>query len=341
MDDLAKGHKDAVEAIDAAKDIASLEKVRVDYLGKKGLITEQLKTLKNLAPEERREFGQVINNAKDDIQNRILERKQVIEQQILSQQLAQDKIDITLPGRGVDVGGLHPITMTMERICNLFLQLGFWVEEGPEVETEYYNFEALNIPSHHPARAMHDTFYFADGTLLRTHTSPVQIRAMEKHKPPLKLIAPGRVYRYESDVTHTPMFHQIEGLLIDKHITFADLKGTLAAFLAAFFEVDNVATRFRPSYFPFTEPSAEVDIACVMCHGQGCRICKQSGWLEVLGCGMVHPRVLQYGNIDPERFSGFAFGLGVERMAMLRYGVDDTRSFFENDFRLLKQFNGV
>ncbi len=228
----------------------------------------------------------------------------------------------------------------MERICNLFASLGFWVEEGPEVESEYYNFEALNIPSHHPARAMHDTFYFANSTLLRTHTSPVQIRAMEKRKPPLKVIAPGRVYRCDSDVTHTPMFHQVEGLLVDEKISFADLKGTLAAFLAAFFESE-VKTRFRPSYFPFTEPSAEVDVSCVKCQGKGCRICKNSGWLEVLGCGMVHPKVLEYGGIDSERYTGFAFGMGIERLAMLRYEVDDLRAFFENDSRILRQFNGV
>lgn len=341
MDDLDKLMTTAEEAILASNDLATLEKVRIDYLGKKGYITEQLKNLKTLSPDERREFGLVINRAKDHIQNLLSQRKSDLEQSSLNQQLAQERVDVTLPGRGVEIGGIHPITLTMQRICGLFADLGFWIEEGPEVETEYYNFEALNIPAHHPARAMHDTFYFSDGTLLRTHTSPVQIRAMEKHPPPLKLIAPGRVYRYESDVTHTPMFHQIEGLLIDEHITFADLKGTLAAFLAAFFEVDNVATRFRPSYFPFTEPSAEVDIACVMCHGKGCRICKQSGWLEILGCGMVHPHVLQYGKIDPEKYTGFAFGLGVERMAMLRYGVDDTRLFFENDLRILKQFNGV
>lgn len=330
----------AIKDVAGTQDPIALEKIKVDYLGKKGLLTEQLKNLKNLAEHERREVGKVINEAKDQLQNVITQRKQEIEQQIIAQQLSQEKIDVTLPGRGNEMGGLHPISMTMDRVCSLFSQLGFWIEEGPEVETEYYNFEALNIPSHHPARAMHDTFYFANGTLLRTHTSPVQIRAMEKHQPPLKVIAPGRVYRCDFDVTHTPMFHQVEGLMIDEQITFADLKGVLAGFLSAFFEKE-VGVRFRSSFFPFTEPSAEVDITCVKCNGKGCRICKQSGWLEILGCGMVHPRVLQYGSIDPERYSGFAFGMGIERLAMLRYEVDDLRIFFENDLRFLKQFNGI
>lgn len=326
--------------LDAAKDSRDVENIRVKCLGKQGLITEQLKSLKDIPPDERKAFGQKINRVKDAIEEMIKVYKDLMAQKDIDKQLESEKIDVTLPGRGVDIGTLHPITITMERICNLFAQLGFWIEEGPEVETEYYNFEALNIPPHHPARAMHDTFYFPDGRLLRTHTSPVQIRAMEKRRPPLKVIAPGRVYRYESDVTHTPMFHQVEGLLIDENITFADLKGILAEFLKAFLEAD-VATRFRPSYFPFTEPSAEVDVSCVKCQGKGCRICKNSGWLEVLGCGMVHPKVLEYGGIDPERYSGFAFGMGVERFAMLRYEVDDLRILFENDLKVLKQFNGV
>jgi len=341
MNDLNSLLRAAKQALQAANDIASLEKMRIDYLGKKGLITEQLKSLGNLPTEKRKEIGQIINQAKDEIQKEINTRKRELEQQQINQQLIKEQIDVTLAGKGADIGGLHPITITMERVCNLFAQMGFWIEEGPEVENEYYNFEALNIPEHHPARAMHDTFYFDDNTLLRTHTSPVQIRAMEKHAGPIRIIAPGRVYRCDSDLTHTPMFHQVEGLFIDEHITFADLKGTINAFLAAFFEVENVATRFRASYFPFTEPSAEVDVACVKCHGKGCRICKQTGWLEILGCGMVHPRVLQYGKIDPNCYSGFAFGMGIERLAMLRYNVDDLRVFFENDWRVLKQFNGV
>ncbi|MFI4937870.1 MAG: phenylalanine--tRNA ligase subunit alpha [Candidatus Berkiellales bacterium] len=340
MDELLKLIAAAQEAIRAANEMDDLEKVRIHYLGKKGHLTEQLKNLKNLPPDERKEVGKIINEAKDNIQESLSQRKQEIDQLTLTKRLSQEQMDVTLPGRGIAVGTLHPITLTNERICQLFSQLGFTMAEGPEVETEYYNFEALNIPAHHPARAMHDTFYFPDGTLLRTHTSPVQIRVMEKQKPPLRVIASGRVYRCDSDLTHTPMFHQIEGLLVDEHITFADLKGVLTAFLSAYFEIE-VATRFRPSYFPFTEPSAEVDIACVKCQGKGCRICKYSGWLEILGCGMVHPRVLEYGNIDPERYTGFAFGLGVERVAMLRYEVDDLRIFYENDLRILKQFNGV
>ncbi len=340
MEDFNKIGDTAIAAIQHASDIVSLEKVRVEYLGKKGLVTEQLKNLKNLSPEARKEAGQIINAVKERIQEQLLERKQLLEQTAIAEQLNAEKIDVTLPGRGVSPGGLHPITIAMERICQLFSQLGFKIEEGPEVESEYYNFEALNIPSHHPARAMHDTFYFDNGMLLRTHTSPVQIRAMEKSQPPLRVMAPGRVYRYESDMTHTPMFHQFEALMVDEHITFADLKGILSGFLSAFFETE-IKTRFRPSYFPFTEPSAEVDINCVKCQGKGCRICKQSGWVEVLGCGMVHPKVLEYGGIDAERYTGFAIGMGVERLAMLRYEINDLRVLFENDLRVLKQFNGV
>lgn len=340
MDDLATLVTAAKHAILAAQEIASLEKVRLDYLGKKGHITEQLKQLKDLPVEDRKVFGQVVNQAKDAVQEAIQNRKTALESLVIAQQLRDEQVDVTLPGRGKQAGGLHPVTITQERICALFTQMGFSVEEGPEIETEYYNFEALNVPASHPARAMHDTFYFPDGLLLRTHTSPVQIRVMENRQPPLRLIAPGRVYRRDDDVTHTPMFQQIEGLLIDQHVSFADLKGILSDFLTAFFE-KKVATRFRPSYFPFTEPSAEVDIACVKCEGQGCRICKNTGWLEVLGCGMVHPKVLDFGHIDSTRYTGFAFGLGIERMAMLRYGVDDLRLFYENDLRVLKQFNGV
>ncbi|MCS5711906.1 phenylalanine--tRNA ligase subunit alpha [Candidatus Berkiella aquae] len=340
MEELATLVATAKDAIENAPDIAALEKIRVDYLGKKGEITQQLKSLKDIPEEQRREFGKRVNDAKDAIQEAITTRRITLEDKAIHEQLAKERVDVTLSARGIEVGGLHPITIVMERITNLFSQLGFSVHEGPEVETEYYNFEALNIPSHHPARAMHDTFYFANKTLLRTHTSPVQIRVMENQKPPLKIIAPGRVYRCDSDVTHTPMFHQIEGLMVDENISFADLKGILSDFLSAFFET-KVKTRFRASYFPFTEPSAEVDMACVKCQGQGCRICKQTGWLEILGCGMVHPRVLEYGGIDPEKYSGFAFGMGVERVAMLRYNVDDLRLFFENDIKVLKQFNGV
>lgn len=340
MEDLVKLVAEAKKAIESTSDIASLEKMRVDYLGKKGEITQQLKSLKDIPEDKRRDFGKQVNDAKDAIQEAISVRKISLEEQAIKDQLAKERIDVTLSARSLEVGGLHPITIVMERISQLFGSLGFCVHEGPEVETEYYNFEALNIPDHHPARAMHDTFYFDKKRLLRTHTSPVQIRVMEKEKPPLKIIAPGRVYRCDSDVTHTPMFHQVEGLMVDEGISFADLKGILSDFLSAFFET-KVKTRFRPSYFPFTEPSAEVDMACVKCQGQGCRICKQSGWLEILGCGMVHPKVLEYGGIDPNRYTGFAFGMGVERVAMLRYNVDDLRLFFENDVKVLKQFNGV
>lgn len=340
MADLGKLVAKAKLEIENASDIAALEKIRVDYLGKKGEITQQLKSLKDIPEDKRRDFGKQVNDAKDAIQDAIQIIKTSFEAMLLQNQLAKERVDVTLSARSLEVGGLHPITIVMERISQLFVQLGFSVHEGPEVETEYYNFEALNIPSHHPARAMHDTFYFDNKLLLRTHTSPVQIRVMENQKPPLKIIAPGRVYRCDSDVTHTPMFHQVEGLMVDEGISFADLKGILSDFLSAFFET-KVKTRFRPSYFPFTEPSAEVDMACVKCQGQGCRICKQSGWLEILGCGMVHPKVLEYGGIDPDKYTGFAFGMGVERVAMLRYNVDDLRLFFENDMKVLKQFNGV
>ena len=262
-----------------------------------------------------------------------------MEAEKLNAQLQSETVDVSLPGRGQDAGGLHPVTRTMQRIEKLFSGLGFGVAQGPEIEDDYHNFEALNIPSHHPARAMHDTFYFDAQTLLRTHTSPVQVREMETTEPPLRLIAPGRVYRCDSDLTHTPMFHQVEGLMVDQDVSFADLMGTLDKFLRLFFENENLQTRFRPSYFPFTEPSSQVDIQCVMCEGEGCRVCGHTGWLEVLGCGMVHPEVFKHAGIDNEKFTGYAFGMGVERLAMLRYGVNDLRLFFDNDIRFLKQFS--
>ncbi|MEW5755903.1 MAG: phenylalanine--tRNA ligase subunit alpha [Pseudomonadota bacterium] len=328
----------ANHAIAQAANLQDLDQIRVQYLGKKGVLTEQLKELGTLPPEERKAAGQVINQAKDAVQAALEARKAVLEAQALEAQLAAERIDVTLPGRGQSNGGLHPVTRTLQRIEDLFAQLGFSVAEGPEIEDDYHNFEALNIPETHPARAMHDTFYFDAHTLLRTHTSPVQIRAMEARKPPLRLIAPGRVYRCDSDLTHTPMFHQVEGLVVDEAASFADLKGILMDFLQQFFERE-LAVRYRPSYFPFTEPSAEADIQCVMCSGAGCRVCKHTGWLEVLGCGMVHPNVFKHVHIDPQRYSGFAFGMGVERLAMLRYGVNDLRLFFENDLRFLRQFN--
>lgn len=328
----------ALAAVDAAADLRALDEVRVRYLGKKGEISQLLKGLGALSAEERPAAGARINVVRDQVQEAIEQKRAALEQASLDAKLAEEKVDVTLPGRGESAGALHPVTRTRRRIEDFFQQLGYEVAEGPEVEDDFHNFEALNIPGHHPARAMHDTFYFGDGRLLRTHTSPVQIRVMEAGEPPFRIIAPGRVYRCDSDLTHTPMFHQVEGLLVDEQVSFADLRGTVAAFLQAFFEVEDLPVRFRPSYFPFTEPSAEVDIGCVMCAGKGCRVCKQSGWLEVMGCGMVHPKVLVHGGVDPEKYSGFAFGMGVERLAMLRYGVNDLRLFFENDVRFLQQF---
>ncbi|WP_299179218.1 phenylalanine--tRNA ligase subunit alpha [uncultured Neptuniibacter sp.] len=315
------------EAVVKATSTQELDDVRVQYLGKKGELTALLKGLGKLTPEERPQAGAKINEAKQALQEKINARKAELESAALEAKLAAETIDVTLPGRGQELGGLHPVTKTMERIEEFFASIGYTVEEGPEIEDDYHNFEALNIPSHHPARAMHDTFYFNANTLLRTHTSGVQVRTMESQEPPLRIICPGRVYRCDYDQTHSPMFHQVEGLIVDKNISFADLKGTLEQFLRAFFEED-VRVRFRPSYFPFTEPSIEVDID----RGDG-------KWLEVLGCGMVHPKVFEYSGIDPEEYTGFAFGMGVERLAMLRYGVNDLRLFFENDLRFLNQFN--
>ncbi|MCF6211984.1 MAG: phenylalanine--tRNA ligase subunit alpha [Gammaproteobacteria bacterium] len=327
----------ADEAVRNAEDLIQLDQVRVRYLGKKGEVTAQMQSLGKLPHEARREAGKVINTTKQTVQQMIEGRREILQQTALVAKLNAEAIDVSLPGRGQQLGGLHPVTRTLQRIENLFLQLGFEVAEGPEIEDDYHNFEALNIPESHPARAMHDTFYFDAHTVLRTHTSPVQIRVMQERQPPLRIIAPGRVYRCDSDLTHTPMFHQVEGLLVDENVTFADLKGILDDFLRNFFEQD-LKVRFRPSYFPFTEPSAEADIACVMCAGKGCRVCSHTGWLEVLGCGMVHPKVFEHVDIDNEKYTGFAFGMGVERLAMLRYGVNDLRLFFENDLRFLRQF---
>jgi len=338
VDDLTGLVKEAEAAIAAAGELQALEQIRVQYLGKKGLLTEQMKSLGKLSAEERPAAGQAINLAKGRVQQALEQRKLAMQEAVLNARLEAEKIDVTLPGRGQASGGLHPVSMTLARIESLFSQLGFSITEGPEIEDDFHNFEALNIPESHPARAMHDTFYFDAHTLLRTHTSPVQVRTMEQQQPPLRLIAPGRVYRCDSDLTHTPMFHQIEGLLVDEQVSFADLKGILDDFLRNFFEQE-LAVRFRPSYFPFTEPSAEADIQCVMCGGKGCRVCSHTGWIEILGCGMVHPEVFRHVGIDSEKYSGFAFGLGVERMAMLRYGVNDLRLFFENDLRFLQQFN--
>jgi len=331
--------KEATSAITSAADLQALDQVRVNYLGKKGSITAMMKSLGKLSADERPKAGQVINQAKQKVQDALEARKRELENAKLSEQLASESIDVTMPGRAHGTGGLHPVSRVLYRIEDLFSQLGFEIAEGPEIEDDFHNFEALNIPESHPARAMHDTFYIDDKLLLRTHTSPVQVRVMKERKPPLKVIAPGRVYRCDSDVTHTPMFHQVEGLMVDDQVTFTDLKAILIDFLQQFFERDDLAVRFRPSYFPFTEPSAEADIQCVMCSGEGCRVCSHTGWLEVLGCGMVHPNVFKHVDIDTEKYTGFAFGMGVERLAMLRYGVNDLRLFFENDLRFLKQFN--
>ncbi|MBC8519542.1 MAG: phenylalanine--tRNA ligase subunit alpha [Gammaproteobacteria bacterium] len=330
---------DAESAIEQAVDLAALDQVRVGVLGKKGALTAILKTLGRMEPAERKETGAAVNRAKQALQQKIEEKRAKLESAALNEQLSKETIDVTLPGRDRHKGSIHPVTRTLERIEELFRRVGFDVAEGPEVEDDYHNFEALNIPEHHPARAMHDTFYFPDGRVLRTHTSPVQVRVMESEEPPLRIIAPGRVYRCDSDLTHTPMFHQVEGLIVDESVSFADLKGLIHDFLRSFFEQDDLQLRFRPSYFPFTEPSAEVDIECVMCGGDGCRVCSHTGWLEVLGCGMVHPEVFRHSGVDTEKYSGLAFGLGVERLAMLRYGINDLRLFFENDLRFLKSFN--
>ena len=329
---------EATAAIEAAADAASLEKLRVEWLGKKGRVTDLLKGLGQLSAEERPKAGAEINEVKQLLSALISERKDTLQQAAIAEQLASESLDVTLPGRSEDLGALHPITRTIDRMSGFFVALGFAVVEGPEIEDDYHNFEALNIPAHHPARAMHDTFYIDETHVLRTHTSGVQIRTMESREAPLRVICPGRVYRCDSDLTHSPMFHQVEGLLIDENVSFGQLKGVIQDFLHAFFEQDSLSVRFRPSYFPFTEPSAEVDIQCVKCAGEGCRICSGTGWLEVMGCGMVHPRVLEMSGVDTERFSGFAFGMGVERLAMLRYGIGDLRLNFENDLRFLAQF---
>ncbi|MEE8321950.1 MAG: phenylalanine--tRNA ligase subunit alpha [Gammaproteobacteria bacterium] len=326
MNDLEQLLNQAREEIKAAADLVTLDQIRVNYLGKKGQLTLRLKQLGKLPAEERPAAGQAINQAKQQLQEAIETRKGELENARLEELIDSVRLDITLPGRGQRSGGLHPITQTLERIEDLFTQIGFDIVEGPEIEDDYHNFEALNIPDHHPARAMHDTFYFNDNQLLRTHTSSVQIRVMNEGSPPFRFIAPGRVYRCDSDMTHTPMFHQVEGLLVDEHVTFTELKGLLVDFIEHFFKRE-LEIRFRPSYFPFTEPSAEVDIM------------GENGWLEILGCGMVHPNVLANVGIDTEKYTGLAFGMGVERLAMLYYGVDDLRLFFDNDLRFLGQFN--
>ncbi|MEK7851812.1 MAG: phenylalanine--tRNA ligase subunit alpha [Deltaproteobacteria bacterium] len=326
--------------INKAPDEQELLSVKARYLGKKGEVTAILKEMGGLPQSERPAFGQLINVVKDSLENSIAERLLFIKKKSTENSLRMEKVDVTLPGRRVPAGKRHPLTQVMDDVIGIFTRIGFSVADGPEIETDYYNFEALNIPKDHPARDMQDTFYIPDGRVLRTHTSPVQIRTMEIQKPPVRIIAPGSVYRCDSDVTHSPMFHQVEGLMVDKGISFGDLKGILKTFAGEMFG-ENVSLRFRPSFFPFTEPSAEVDIQCVMCRGDGCRVCSGTGWLEIMGCGMVDPAVFNFvkgKGYDPEVYTGFAFGMGIERIAMLKYKINDIRLFYENDVRFLNQF---
>lgn len=325
---------EAEASLQAVSGKDSLEEFRVKYLGRKGLLANAMKQLGQVGPEERPRLGQFANAVKQEVESLFQTKKEVLE---AGAGTVRQQLDLSLPSRFIPSGKLHPVTQVMEEICAVFEGIGFAVAEGPDVETDHYNFEALNIPAHHPARDMHDTFYVSDSILLRTHTSPMQARIMEKQEPPLRYIAPGKVYRCDSDITHTPMFHQVEGFLVDRQVSFADLKGVLTLFTRRIFQGD-LPLRFRPSFFPFTEPSVEVDIACVICKGSGCRVCKQTGWLEILGAGMIDPAVMKMVGYDPEQFSGFAFGLGVERIAMLKYGIDDIRLYYENDLRFLRQF---
>ena len=329
--------QEALSSLQRAEDLRALQDVRVQILGKKGSLTEVMKGMRDLSAQERPAIGSLVNNLKDQFESSFSARQLELQRQDIAAKLAHEKIDITLPGRRAATGTLHPVTLVSDEVVDIFSRLGFAVEEGPEIEQDFYNFEALNIPKDHPARDMQDTFYISDDRVLRTHTSPVQIRSMLNHKPPIRIIAPGTVYRRDSDLTHSPMFHQIEGFLVDERVTFGDLKGILIHFLNEFFGAGH-KIRFRPSFFPFTEPSAEVDIECVICDGKGCRVCGKTGWLEILGCGMIDPAVFESVNYDADKYSGFAFGMGLERIAMLKYGVNDLRLFFENDLRFLKQF---
>ena len=339
MSELVDIMNSAEQAIETTTNIAALDAVRVQYLGKKGELTILLKGLGKLPAEERPAVGAEINKAKAVVEAAIQAHKDALETAALDEKLSAEAIDVTLPGRGADIGGLHPITIVLGRMEHFFRSVGYEVVEGPEIEDDYHNFEALNLPEHHPARAMHDTFYFNPNLLLRTHTSPVQVRTMESREPPIRIICPGRCYRVDPpDPSHLPMFHQIEGLVIDHDVSFSDLKGTVVQFLRVFFENEDLNVRFRPSYFPFTEPSAEVDVQCVHCLGKGCRVCGHNGWIEVMGSGMVHPKVLEYSGIDSEEYVGFAFGMGPDLLAMLRYGVDDLRHYLDNDLRFLEQF---
>lgn len=337
--ELQRIKEEALSAIKSASDKQALQDVRVKYLGKKGEVTALLKGLGKLSPEERPKMGALVNAVRQALEEEIDALKTSMEVAAMNARLEEEKIDISLPGRAPKTGHIHPLTTVNEMIEDFFMKMGYTVEEGPEIEQDHFNFECLNLPKDHPARDMQDSFYITENFLLRTHTSPVQARTMQRHEPnsPIRMIAPGKVYRWDYDATHSPVFHQVEGLIIDEHITFADLKGTIETFLRHMFG-DDTKVRFRTSFFPFTEPSAEVDISCVMCGGEGCRVCSHTGWLEILGCGMVHPRVLELNGYDPNKVKGFAFGMGVERIAMLLYGIGDLRLFFEDDIRFLEQF---
>jgi phenylalanyl-tRNA synthetase alpha chain len=335
-EELLRLQREACRDLTALRDLQDLEPFRVQYLGRKSEFTGLMRSLGQVADADRPRLGKLANEIKVDLEKRFAAKKAELEEAARAA-LGEPQIDLTLPGRTAPFGKLHPVTQIMEEICSIFEGMGFGVAEGPDVETDFYNFEALNIPKHHPARDMHDTFYINESLLLRTHTSPMQARIMEKRQPPLRMIAPGKVYRCDSDITHTPMFHQVEGFLVDRKVSFADLRGVLGVFIARMFD-ERTAMRARPSFFPFTEPSAEIDIACVICRGKGCRVCKQTGWLEILGAGMIDPEVFKQVGYDPEEYSGFAFGLGVERIAMLKYGINDIRLYYENDLRFLSQF---
>ncbi len=337
MEDLLSLRDSFHKESESVTSLPELQQLKVKYLGKKGFVTEKLKTLSAIAPEQRPAYGKTVNELKQHIEQEIIRVELLLKQEEYQKSILTEALDVTLPGKYTPFGREHPIHKVLSEITGIFSSMGFEVEEGPEVELDYYNFEALNIPKNHPARDMQDTFYISDEVVLRTHTSPVQIRVMEKRKPPLKIIAPGKVYRCDADISHTPMFHQVEGFMVDTDIAFSDLKGVLQLFIHSMFSAET-PVRFRPSYFPFTEPSAEVDIGCIFCSGKGCRVCKQTEWLEILGAGMIHPRVFEYVGYDPEMYTGFAFGMGVERITMLKFGIDDIRLFFENDLRFLRQF---
>ncbi|OGW24890.1 MAG: phenylalanine--tRNA ligase subunit alpha [Nitrospirae bacterium GWC2_42_7] len=337
MDELLSIRKSFQDEIEAAEDLTGLQQIKIKYTGKKGLLSAKMKSLSSIPPDKRPAFGSAINEVKNFIEDILTQREVLLKGKDKEKRLQSERLDISLPGKFIPFGNGHPIVQILEEIKDIFSSMGFDIEEGPEIELDHYNFEALNIPKDHPARDMQDTFYISDDVVLRTHTSPVQIRVMEKRKPPLQIIAPGKVYRCDADLSHTPMFHQVEGLMVDKDISFSDLKGVLELFIHSLFGKDT-PVRFRPSYFPFTEPSAEVDIGCIFCSGKGCRVCKTTGWLEILGSGLVNPKVFEMAGYDPGEYSGFAFGMGVERITMLKYSIDDIRLFYENDLRFLRQF---